>query len=251
MLLLLDPFVVKVEHFQDHLSMSSLENCRKKYKKVNYELLQNLNIITTHRSCHQDLNEDKVSFMLRFPSLLQTAINSSNMRMIREVIDQALTADFASRTICSKELIGRKVFYESISSMLQMVPDLCMTCSKPKLVGRTMTFEETITGTICKMTGKRKSEILVNPFTVPLEDLDNNLQVHFANYRTFSEKNIYFGFKQKVKICLFLNDSMSHIEKRDSTDICSFSVLDSSDKFTAKPVEVQKSSKRKFVDGDC
>ena len=167
----------------------------------------------------QGLNEDRITYLLRFPSLLQTYVNSSNMRMLGKLLEETVTADCIYKNSFASALVGREVFLETHTVMLRMIPDLCMICCQPFMKDNVITYEQAVTGTSGKMTGlgskhMEKSETLMNPFKIPEEYMGENLKAQFAKYEKYMKENKLFTFRHKVTVSLFLNEESSHIEKR-------------------------------------
>jgi hypothetical protein len=148
--------------------------------------------------------------------------------MLKELLNDTVTNDCIYKNAFSSALIGRTIFYESHAGMLRIIPDLCMICSKASLTDNIITYDQVVTGTSGKMVGlgsNDKSEVLVNPFKIPEEHMDNNLRTQFLKYEMYMRQNKLFSFQHKVTISLFLNENMTHIEKRIA-DIFRFEVSD-------------------------
>jgi hypothetical protein len=183
-------------------------------------------------SYKQGINENRINYLLRFPSLLQIAMNSSNKCMLREIISDTFTNDCLVKIFFTNTFkVGRDKLYESHTEMLRLIPDVCIVSSPPILNEKelTITYEHIVTGTSGKIFGlpsNSKTET-INPFKIPTELMDDNLRLQSEKYDNFMSQNKLFSFQLKAIITLQLNEDMTHFEKRIASGICLYQISDS------------------------
>ena len=156
------------------------------------------------------LIEDRIKYLLLFPSLLQVAVNTANTCMLKGLIKRTFINDCIYINSFSSPLNGRSNVCDSYIKMFRIAPDLYMKCSNPHLHDNIITFNKVITGTTGQATGfisSDKTEILLNLLKVPKWIMDENLKIQFAKFKECMDLKKLFSFQMKVEISLFLNDN--------------------------------------------
>ena len=165
-------------------------------------------------------NESRMEYLLRVPSILQIASNSSNFVLLKNVIDFAFTEDCLIKTPYLKPFYGRDLYLQQFKAMLSVMPDWFLLFSKPQVYHRCITVAFYSTGTGGRRTGlesgnPKDSDYLYNFLKcIPEENMDEKMIGLKQKYERIIAENRMFRFFQVSTLFLVLNEEKTHIEKR-------------------------------------
>ena len=157
--------------------------------------------------------ELRLPYLLRFPKLLQVALNGADSKMLQSLCDEVLTEDVLHLTGVYAPMIGRKKFVELFTSFAKAVPDSLLICSNIKHTKRRIiTFKAIFAGTLVF---HNPNELIIQMFEnastdyMDGDDMKNNKLIF---ERCKSQKKS-MTFERNSQMVCGLNFELTHIEK--------------------------------------
>jgi hypothetical protein len=163
-------------------------------------------------------SESRLEYLCRFPELLQAAINSSNLEMLRYILDESVTEDLLTTIDNMYDCRGREKWYLQSVAILNSVPDFYVAFTKPMLFRRCICMKQYCYGTTGVLTGLNSSpqtDYLWNPFkAIPFEKMDERMKEYKVLYDKCMSEGKLVRFVKRSFLFLILNEEMTHIEQR-------------------------------------
>lgn len=170
-------------------------------------------------------SETRSEYLLRVPFIMNSSINSYNLKKLKSVMDDAFVDDCVTtlgnltldRNILT--LNGRQSLYDHFVAVLNNAPDFHYVMhSKPKYYGRCITFINISYATIGNQTGLStdKTSHLWNPFAaIPVEKMDDQMRELKLIYDHLLSRNVLIRLVG-IYLCTHkLNKELTHIESRN------------------------------------
>ena len=164
-------------------------------------------------------NESRMKYLLRVPSIMQAAINSSNFVLLKNLLDFAFTENCLYKTPYLEPIYGRDLILKTFKTVVNVFPDWFILFSKPQAYHRCITVAMHLTGTGGRRTGielqPNESDYLYNFLKcIPEENMDEKMLILKQKYEKIMSENKLFRVVQVSTLFLVLNEEKTHIEKR-------------------------------------
>lgn len=159
-------------------------------------------------------NESRLEYLLRFPYLLQEAMNTGNLRMLKHLFAEALTEDCVLENGESMAPIeGRDKLYGFHTLILNSFPDyFSVVHSIKKISSCVYRFKRNSFFTYVSNMGTQAFDKWLEKAQL-VDKMDQNMQDQIQKFYLLKHQDIPIKFERKSDVYIRLNKDLAHIER--------------------------------------
>jgi hypothetical protein len=166
-------------------------------------------------SCYFDPfpGEPRMNYLLRFPKLVQIAMNSSNFKMMKRLYDEVLTEDCVFQSGIFGLTTGRQKLLEICRQTVEVMPDYyCIPINIQKFKRRIITHTLFTTGTMVFIDPNNLITKMFENLSKS-EGLDEHTKRQVEIFQRCKSQNKMATYERKSRVVYGLNEKLTHVER--------------------------------------
>ena len=157
-------------------------------------------------------DEPRIPYLLRFPKLIQIALNSGDFKMLKGLLDQVTTNDCLFLVESIPPIVGKLDIVETFRAFIAVSPDSIVFVSNVKHAKRRIiSFKVTTSGTFLFQNPKDTMLGIVDKYFV--ESMGEDMTSMKLLYNRCKMEKIGMKFKVKSLAVCGVNEELTEIEK--------------------------------------